>query len=327
MSKQPAPAPLQGTPPSSDDSAAPRLERRSLLKLGLGAAATLAGTAARAEPGPAAPLVPGAEKLCGMPLPVLSTSGKLLDPVTGREVEKDPDYHSGGGHAAVREGIPNRKWVMVIDLSACDGCEKCTASCSKAHHTPPDRQWIKVFKIQNVPGKTLHWFPKPCFHCDDPPCTRVCPVDATFKRQDGIVLIDNERCIGCRFCMAACPYSTRSFNWGPPPEAKGAPAYTPERSVPRRIGTVEKCDFCPEMLRQGKQPHCVSNCTMGALMFGDRNEDAVTDAKGKTYRLSTLLQEKGGYRYLEELGTKPSVYYLPPKNPKYDAPKRERSEG
>lgn len=302
-------------------------QRRQFLKFGFASFAAMAGAVGFHSFEAKAQSKKGDAKgeTCGGPTPALSTSGKLIDPITGKEIEKEPHYHSHAGNKAVREGIPNRKWVMVIDLAECDGCEKCTSSCSKAHNTPPERQWIRVFKMSGTAEKKPYWFPKPCFQCDDPPCTRVCPVDATFKRQDGIVLIDNERCIGCRFCMAACPYSTRYFNWGPVKNVVEA-GYTPEKSTPRKMGTVEKCDFCPDMLREGKLPHCATACTMGAIMFGDANEDAVTDAKGRTYRLSKLLAEKGGYRYLEELGTKPSVYYLPAKNPTYDPPKIDESE-
>lgn len=230
---------------------------------------------------------------------------------------------------AVREGIPGRKWVMVFDLAGCDGCKSCTKACSKMHAVPGDREWIKVFKMQDSPETTPYFFPKPCFHCDNPPCTRVCPVDATFKRQDGTVLIDNERCIGCRFCMAACPYSTRYFNWGrphDPPEIMAEP-YSPEHGTPRRIGTVEKCDFCPDMAEQGMLPACAAGCPMGVIYFGDQNEDAVTNSKGETVRLSTLLTDRAGYRYMEELGTEPRVYYLPPKNRMYAPPDKPGAVG
>ncbi len=196
------------------------------------------------------------------------------------------------------------------------------------HFVPPEREWIKVFQMRDAHTTTPYWFPKPCFHCDNPPCTKVCPVGATFKREDGIVLIDNERCIGCRFCMAACPYSTRYFNWGrpqDPPDVK-AHGYSPERGYPRRIGTVEKCDFCPDMAAQGKLPGCISGCPMQALYFGDQNEDAVTNSKGETVRLSKFLRDNAGYRYLEDLGTEPRVYYLPPKNRIFPAPGEERKE-
>jgi Fe-S-cluster-containing dehydrogenase component len=142
-------------------------------------------------------------------------------------------------------------------------------------------------------------------------------------------LIDNERCIGCRFCMAACPYSTRSFNWGRPDNSRdGGVAYSPETGVPRRIGTVEKCDFCPEMARQGTLPGCVSSCDMAAIYFGDQNEDAVSNSE-ETVRLSRLLEERAAYRYLAELGTEPRVYYLPPRNrdfPGPSAPARPRQD-
>jgi len=216
----------------------------------------------------------------------------------------------------VRQGHPNRKWVMVIDLAKCDGCGHCTMACSKAHFVPDTRQWIKVLTMRDAESTAPYFFPQPCFHCDNPPCTKVCPVDATFKREDGVVLIDNERCIGCRFCMAACPYGARSFNWGhphEPPEAAAEP-YSPEQGFPRRVGTVEKCDFCADMAIDGMLPHCTSGCPMGAIYYGDANEDAVTNSAGDTQRLSQLMIDRSGYRHLEELGTNPRVYYLPPKN-------------
>lgn len=224
-----------------------------------------------------------------------------------------------------RRGIPNKKFVMVIDEAKCDGCKKCTEACQAMHYTESDREWIKVFKMQDANATAPYFFPKPCFHCDNPPCTKVCPVNATFKRQDGIVLIDNVRCIGCRSCMVACPYSTRFFNWSAPieqPELDDM-KYSPERSIPRRIGTVEKCDFCPDMIRQGKMPACVSGCPMDAIYFGDQNEDAVTNGSGVTVKFSELIENNAGYRHLEELGTDPRVYYLPPKNRKYPKPEMD----
>lgn len=221
----------------------------------------------------------------------------------------------------VRHGVPGRKWVMVIDLAACNGCGDCVTACSDSHFLPADREWMRLFKMRDSENAAPYWFPRPCFHCDNPPCTRVCPVGATFKREDGIVLIDNERCIGCRFCMAACPFSARVFNWAPPNKAAAtARGYSPEWGYPRRVGTVEKCDFCADMLRDGKLAHCAQHCEMGALWMGDANEDAVTNSKGETVRLSQLLRERGGYRYFEELGTKPRVYYLPPARRRYPAP-------
>jgi len=222
----------------------------------------------------------------------------------------------------VRRGIPGRRWVMVIDLALCDGCGSCTDACREMHGTPPDREWVRLYHMQDSPETAAYWFPKPCFHCDNPPCTRVCPVGATFKRQDGVVLIDNERCIGCRFCMAACPYSSRVFNWNRPAataQTRDA-TYSPEHGYPRRVGTVEKCDFCPDLAREGKLPPCASVCDMGVIYFGDENEDAVTNCKGETVRLSQLLHDRAGYRYMEELGTHPRVYYLPPTDRLFPGP-------
>jgi molybdopterin-containing oxidoreductase family iron-sulfur binding subunit len=130
---------------------------------------------------------------------------------------------------------------------------------------------------------------------EEPPCVKVCPVDATFRRQDGIVLIDSDRCIGCRFCMAACPYSTRVFNWNDPnlPEEIASQHYSCESSVPQKKGTVGKCDFCPDMARKGELPHCVSACPNGVFFFGDMNEDTVTNG-AETFQFSELIKDKAG---------------------------------
>lgn len=227
---------------------------------------------------------------------------------------------------AVRRGLVGKKFVMVIDLARCDGCGACQTACSKMHFIPPSRQYIKVLRMQDADYTAPYFFPQPCYQCDNPPCTKVCPVDATFKREDGIVLIDNDRCIGCRFCMAACPYGARSFNWGQPAEPTEATEqpYSPEHGFPRKMGTVEKCDFCPDMAAEGKLPPCAGVCPMGAIYYGDQNEDAVTNGVGETVRFSELIRDNAGYRHLEELNTQPRVYYLPPKNRKYAPPPATR---
>ncbi len=119
-----------------------------------------------------------------------------------------------------REGIKGKRWVMVIDLSNCRNARKCVEACQGAHHLRPYEYHINTLVMQESVNTPAYFMPKPCQHCDNPPCVSVCPVDATFKRQDGIVLIDNERCIGCRFCMAACPYSARMFHWQEPSMAE-----------------------------------------------------------------------------------------------------------
>jgi molybdopterin-containing oxidoreductase family iron-sulfur binding subunit len=214
-----------------------------------------------------------------------------------------------------RKGIPGKKFVMVIDLSRCKNLRKCQEACNHMHHVHPGQNWIKILSMQDGENTAPYWQPTTCMHCEEPPCVKVCPVDATFKRQDGIVLIDANRCIGCRFCMAACPYSTRVFNWEEPklPKEVEEQPYSCETSLPQKKGTVSKCDFCPDMTRQGKLPHCVTACPNGVFMFGDMNEDTVSNG-AETFRFSDLIRDKAGYRLMEDLGTRPSVYYLPPVN-------------
>ncbi len=214
-----------------------------------------------------------------------------------------------------REGIEGRKFVMVIDLSRCKNLKKCQSACNKMHFVAEGQNWIKVHAMKDAEHTAPYWQPTTCMHCDEPPCVKVCPVDATFKRSDGIVLIDSDRCIGCRFCMAACPYSTRVFNWEKPilPAAVENSPYSAETSCPPKIGTVSKCDFCPDMVRKGELPHCVSACPNGVFFFGDINEDSVTNGV-ETFQFHELIRDRAGFRLMEDLGTKPSVYYLPPVN-------------
>ena len=214
-----------------------------------------------------------------------------------------------------RDGLAGRRFVMVVDLSKCRNARKCMNACQEAHHLRPEQHHINVLKMQETENTPAYYMPKPCQHCDNPPCTAVCPVDATFKRQDGIVLIDNERCIGCRFCIAACPYSARVFNWAEPLHSHEDEnlTYNVELNVPQRKGTISKCLFSADRLREGKLPYCVSACPNGVYWFGDENEDAVTNGTTKeTVRFKKLLEDNGAYTLMPELGTKPRVYYLPP---------------
>lgn len=231
-----------------------------------------------------------------------------------------------------REGIKGKKWVMVIDLSRCRNARKCVEACQSAHHLRPYEYHINTLVMQESANTAAYFRPKPCQHCDNPPCVSVCPVDATFKRQDGIVLIDNERCIGCRFCMAACPYSARMFHWQEPSknESDKDAEYDVELNVPQKKGTISKCLFSADRIREGLLPYCVSACPNGVFYFGDENEDAVTNGTTKeTVRFSELLEKNAGYRLMAELGTKPRVYYLPPKNRLFEfdsGPEKEYKE-
>lgn len=256
------------------------------------------------------------EEPTGEMVEMMTTDGSLVK-VPAQDVKKKHDKEKTYD---VREGFPNKKFVMVVDLAKCRNALKCQESCNKNHYITGHNAWLKVYKMQEEQDTAPYWMPMMCQHCDQPACVTVCPVDATFKRKDGIVGIDNERCIGCRFCMAACPYSTRVFNWSEPKQANMMAEHAdhePEHSAdhmghPSIKGTVDKCDFCPHMIDQGELPHCVTSCPNDVFYFGDANEDVVTNGSKQSVRLSQLLKDRAGYRYMDNLGTKPSVYYLPP---------------
>ncbi|MGB5244776.1 MAG: 4Fe-4S dicluster domain-containing protein [Lutimonas sp.] len=253
----------------------------------------------------------------GETIELMTADGTLIQ-VDSSEVHEVEHHHETEDKYNVREGVPNRKFVMVIDLAKCKNALACQSACNKHHYITGDNAWLKVYQMQETKDTAPYWMPTTCQHCDQPACVTVCPVGATFKRKDGLVLIDNERCVGCRFCMAACPYSTRVFNWGEPNQEVTLNVdltghqHTPEHQGHHSIkGTVDKCDFCPHAVQENKLPHCVTACPNGVFYFGDKYEDTVTNGE-ETLRFSKLLKDKAGYRLMEGLGTEPSVYYLPP---------------
>ncbi len=210
-----------------------------------------------------------------------------------------------------------KQWTMVIDLKKCEGCviinkpPQCTVTCNQGHFVPEGQEWIKVSKVRGAGGGS-HWMPFPCMHCQKAPCVDVCPVGASYYTEEGLVLIDQDRCIGCRVCMAACPYHRRYFNWKQQrltPEAALAER-SPEYPVPALKGTVSKCMFCAHNVRKGKIPICVSGCPMGAIYFGDLERDIITNGM-EVVPLRKTLAENNAFRFKEELGTEPRVYYLP----------------
>lgn len=225
---------------------------------------------------------------------------------------------------------PKRHWGFLIDLSKCNGCEdqeippddpagerfQCSYACRISHYylgADPPMYWIRVYKLKENPRSPEFWFPKPCMNCQNPPCHHVCPTGATFVRKDGTVLINRDICIGCRICMAACPYETRFFWFNDPPHFPETDniEFSPDFMAPHHRGTTVKCDYCVHNAYKGALPHCVPACPRGALYFGDLNEDAVSNYR-EVISLSQALREKGGFRYKEEDGTNPSVWYLPP---------------
>jgi molybdopterin-containing oxidoreductase family iron-sulfur binding subunit len=271
--------------------------RRNFLKIGLAAGATtIIG-------GGLASLSSCKPEDHGEKVKLLTTDGKV--------VEVNPNHLTTccPPNSEIRHGIPGRKFVMVIDLAKCKNARECIISCQKMHHLPPEQEWLKVFLMKDEETTSPYWMPKPCFHCDNPPCVSVCPVGATFKRDDGVVLVDNERCIGCKFCMTGCPYSARVFNWGEVRKGPNGVKYSPEIGIPQVHGTVGKCDFCPDMARDGVLPDCVRACPNGVIYYGDINEDVVSNGVD-IVRFSDLIKG-GGYQYAADLGTAPSVYYLP----------------
>jgi len=216
----------------------------------------------------------------------------------------------------------DKKYVFVIDLNSCDGCNKCTEACQAEMDVPPadggelqydGRQpWIQVF---NIGGGTF--MPVPCQNCQDAPCAKVCPVGATFYSEDHINLIDQNRCIGCRYCIVACPYQRRFFNFFDPPVTpdEANTVYSPDYNIPHRKGVAEKCVWCRHRVTQGDVPACVAACGeqgMSALWFGDSAQDAISNGK-VTVSLSGMTEKRGAYRLNEELGTDPQVIYLPPR--------------
>ena len=212
-----------------------------------------------------------------------------------------------------------KRWAMVIDVRKCQeagDCKKCREACHLTHNVPDfdnpkdEIKWVWKESFEHALGDQDHEYlsasikhahmPVLCNHCDEPACVKVCPTGATFKREkDGLVMMDWHRCIGCRYCMAACPYGSRSFNWRDPrPFIENIQPEFPTRSR----GVVEKCTFCDERLIRGQLPACVEACEAGAMVFGDL-EDPESDVR-------KLLAERFSMRRKPGLGTQPEVYYL-----------------
>ena len=200
------------------------------------------------------------------------------------------------------------RYGMVIDLKRCIGCNSCTIACKQENATPKNITWARVILSETgtYPNARLTYLPVLCNHCAEPPCVDVCPTGASQKLENGTVIVDPELCIGCRFCMTACPYNARFFNYGEPePYApdKGYTPYEEARYGEHPVGAVTKCDFCPDRLAEDKLPSCVQTCPANARIFGDLDDPES--------EISKLLASRDSYQLYPELGTEPSVYYLP----------------
>ncbi len=236
---------------------------------------------------------------------------------------------SGGGHGAV-EAISGKRYGFVIDVEKFaadkDLAQRCVNACHSIHNVPDfgkdnkkdEIKWIWAEKFEHTFPDHSHYKKNErlqetpimtfCNHCDNPPCVRACPTQATFKNDDGMVLMDFHRCIGCRFCMAACPYGARSFNWRSPRELDEQGNYKFIKNVntefPTRMrGVVEKCNMCAERLAEGKMPACAeASRPSNAIVFGDLNDPHS--------EVSQVLKEKFTIQRKPALGTKPSVFYI-----------------
>lgn len=195
------------------------------------------------------------------------------------------------------------RYGMVIDLKLCIGCNSCTMACKAAHGTQPGMFWCKVLEKESgkYPQVSRMFVPVLCNHCKEPLCKTVCPTGATFTNGDGLVLIDYEKCIGCRACMLACPYQARTY-------VGKESYYYPDTPIPYGVdelrgheGVVQKCTFCESRVKEGKQPACVEVCPTSCRVFGDLNDPESEPCK--------IIRSRNGFQMLADKGTEPSVYY------------------
>ncbi len=212
----------------------------------------------------------------------------------------------------------SKRLALLIDQDRCIGCWTCSVICKMENNVGLGNWWNRILSNGNgEDGYTPHigldgqpelaYQPTTCMHCENAPCVKACPTGATYKREDGIVAQNYKRCIGCRVCMAACPYNARVFNWGTPQQVPDLEDdHVGDARVPSRPkGVVEKCTFCQEKVDAGEQPACVSGCPTGARVFGDINDP--------NSEISRLMRENGHFTLLEDLGTAPSVFYSAPR--------------
>jgi len=228
---------------------------------------------------------------------------------------QDRDAADAAGESSGDATDGDERWGMVIDLQKCVGCDSCTVACKAENRTPPGVSYNVVMEEEHgeFPNVTRTNVPRPCMQCENPPCVQVCPVSATYKMDNGVVNIDYDRCIGCRYCMIACPYGARYFDFGEnyDDEVEEAGEITsPEYGVDRGtredgespIGNVRKCSFCTHRLERGEEPACVETCVGDARNMGDLDDP---DSE-----VSEMADSSRAFQLKESEGTDPNVYYL-----------------
>jgi molybdopterin-containing oxidoreductase family iron-sulfur binding subunit len=219
-----------------------------------------------------------------------------------------------------REGV---LFAYALDLSRCVGCRRCVYACVKENNLSrdPQVQWIRVLEMdkekgvdlseatpyynpERVPRPGHFYMPVACQQCRRPPCVTVCPVKATWQEPDGVVVVDYNWCIGCRYCMAACPYGARHFNWGAPkiPRNEINPETHYLGNRPRYAGVVGKCTFCIQRVRKGRYPACVEICPVGARKFGN-----LLDPDSE---IRNIIENKRVFIFKEEINTQPKFFYF-----------------
>lgn len=200
------------------------------------------------------------------------------------------------------------RYGMLINTKKCFGCNACTIACKQRHATPPGVMWCRVYEKEEgeYPNARRTFTPALCMHCDNPSCVQVCPTGASYRRDDGIVLIDHEKCIGCRYCIISCPYEARYLDEGDDhsyfPEIADATPYEAKCDIWVKKGTVSKCVMCYDRIAEGLAPACSATCPTGARLFGDLDDP---DSE-----ISREINRLGAKQLSPELGNCPSVYYV-----------------